>query len=59
MVQIVKDCGMIPIVPEAGIFLLANWKPLGRERKQPVRLAHNITSPIRSADATEFYIPSV
>lgn len=29
MVQIAANCGMSPIVPEAGVFVIANWRHLG------------------------------
>jgi kynurenine--oxoglutarate transaminase/cysteine-S-conjugate beta-lyase/glutamine--phenylpyruvate transaminase len=29
MVKFVRDSGMVPIIPEGGYFMMANWKPLG------------------------------
>jgi kynurenine--oxoglutarate transaminase/cysteine-S-conjugate beta-lyase/glutamine--phenylpyruvate transaminase len=31
MIQTVTECGMKPIIPDAGIFLIANWRCMGSE----------------------------
>ena len=30
MIQTVTECGMKPIIPDAGIFLIANWRCMGK-----------------------------
>ena len=31
IVNILKDAGMNPIIPESGYFILADWSPLGMQ----------------------------
>lgn len=33
MIKIVSEAGMKPIIPQAGIFLIANWRSFGKTKE--------------------------